>query len=272
MSPAFHKITIKRKYHMNKYSNSDSFDNILKSLPKEELQFVETILKGVFSDYRTLCPEKLDEYTPIIEPNGMCENRSIIFSQLNPQMTQRDVFEIASKYGDVKKIDMNNISDGKAEITFYDLRSATKMYKHLSNTSFAPFDIVYYNKKIHPPNEGSIVIFNIPPEIKDSELLQIFWKFGDIKEMRPSPNLGQKYIEYFDSRDAFKAKKKMNRTRIFNGPKKIIVDFSLPGGFRIPIKIPESNEKKSQIQIEQSPKKRRLNILIRQNVNDVKAL
>ncbi|KAK6922317.1 RNA recognition motif domain [Dillenia turbinata] len=78
-------------------------------------------------------------------------------------------------------------------------------------------------------NQGTIVIFNLDSHVSSHDLRQIFEPFGGVKELRETPlKRQQRFIEYFDVRDATKALAEMNGKEI-NG-KSIIIEFSRPGG------------------------------------------
>ncbi|KAF9606014.1 hypothetical protein IFM89_021436 [Coptis chinensis] len=80
-------------------------------------------------------------------------------------------------------------------------------------------------------NHGSIVIFNLDSGISASKLNEIFQKFGPIKEVRETPTKrNQRFVEFFDMRDAARAIKEMDGKEI-NG-KKVLIEFSRPGGHR----------------------------------------
>ncbi|PON42316.1 Splicing factor-like protein [Parasponia andersonii] len=78
-------------------------------------------------------------------------------------------------------------------------------------------------------NQGTIVIFNLDSEVTTSTLKDTFQVFGPIKELRETPSKKhQKFVEFFDVRDAAKALKEMNGKQI-NG-KEVVIEFSRPGG------------------------------------------
>ncbi|KAK6930920.1 Mei2-like, C-terminal RNA recognition motif [Dillenia turbinata] len=78
-------------------------------------------------------------------------------------------------------------------------------------------------------NQGTIVIFNLDSHVSSRDLRQIFEPFGAVRELRETPlKRHQRFIEYFDVRDAAKALAEMNGKEI-NG-KSIIIEFSRPGG------------------------------------------
>ncbi|XP_015894490.3 protein terminal ear1 [Ziziphus jujuba] len=78
-------------------------------------------------------------------------------------------------------------------------------------------------------NQGTIVIFNLDSEVTASSLKDIFQAFGPVKELRETPSKKhQKFVEFYDVRDAAKALKEMNGKEIHGKP--IVIEFSRPGG------------------------------------------
>ncbi|VVA13279.1 PREDICTED: MEI2 [Prunus dulcis] len=78
-------------------------------------------------------------------------------------------------------------------------------------------------------NQGTIVIFNLDSAVTTSTLKDTFQAFGPVKELRETPSKKhQRFIEFFDVRDAAKALKEMNGKEI-NG-KPVVIEFSRPGG------------------------------------------
>ncbi|PIN05652.1 Protein Mei2, essential for commitment to meiosis [Handroanthus impetiginosus] len=78
-------------------------------------------------------------------------------------------------------------------------------------------------------NQGTLVIFNLDPGVSTSHLKEIFEAFGPVKELRETPNKrNQRFVEFYDVRDAAKAMAAMNGKEIYN--KTIVIEFSRPGG------------------------------------------
>ncbi|KAG7032322.1 Protein terminal ear1-like protein, partial [Cucurbita argyrosperma subsp. argyrosperma] len=87
-------------------------------------------------------------------------------------------------------------------------------------------------------NQGTIVVFNLDSTVSTSCLKEIFETFGillnfsflgPVKELRETPlKMQQRFVEFFDIRDAGKALKEMNGKEI-NG-KSVVIEFSRPGG------------------------------------------
>ncbi|KAK3026068.1 hypothetical protein RJ639_042560 [Escallonia herrerae] len=78
-------------------------------------------------------------------------------------------------------------------------------------------------------NQGTIVIFNLDANVSSNHLKQIFEAFGLVKELRETPmKRNQRFVEFYDTRDAAKALAEMNGKEI-NG-KQVVIEFSRPGG------------------------------------------
>ncbi|EOY00718.1 hypothetical protein QUC31_014149 [Theobroma cacao] len=79
-------------------------------------------------------------------------------------------------------------------------------------------------------NQGTVVVFNLDPGVSTSKLKEIFQAYGPVKELRETPlKKHQKFVEFFDVRDAAKALREMNGKEI-NG-KQVVIEFSRPGGY-----------------------------------------
>ncbi|XP_057507549.1 protein terminal ear1 homolog [Actinidia eriantha] len=78
-------------------------------------------------------------------------------------------------------------------------------------------------------NQGTLVIFNLDPDVSTSSLKQIFVAFGPVKELRETPlKRHQRFVEFYDIRDAARALSEMNGKEIHG--KNVIIEFSRPGG------------------------------------------
>ncbi|RVX04283.1 Protein terminal ear1 [Vitis vinifera] len=87
-------------------------------------------------------------------------------------------------------------------------------------------------------NQGTLVIFNLDSEVSTSSLRDIFETFGranaflsrgSIKELRETPlKRHQRFVEFFDIRDAARALREMNGKKIQG--KRVVIEFSRPGG------------------------------------------
>ncbi|KAL5762280.1 hypothetical protein ACOSP7_018544 [Xanthoceras sorbifolium] len=79
-------------------------------------------------------------------------------------------------------------------------------------------------------NQGTIVAFNLDSGVSSSTLKELFQAFGAVKELRETPlKKHQRFIEFYDIRDAAKALKEMNGKEIYGKP--VVIEFSRPGGY-----------------------------------------
>ncbi|XP_059655196.1 protein terminal ear1-like [Cornus florida] len=78
-------------------------------------------------------------------------------------------------------------------------------------------------------NQGTLVIFNLDPDVSTAYLKEIFQAFGPVKELRETPlKRHQRFVEFYDVRDSAKALEEMNGKEI--GGKHVVIEFSRPGG------------------------------------------
>jgi RNA recognition motif-containing protein len=119
-------------------------------------------------------------------------------------------------------------------VSYYDIRHAKLAMKNLQGKTVKrrKLDIHYSIPKDNPSerdlNQGTLVVFNLDSSISNDELKLIFGQFGEVKEIRETPNKKHhKFIEFFDVREADKAMKELNKVDIKG--KKIKIEPSRPG-------------------------------------------
>ncbi|KAJ0779909.1 putative RNA recognition motif domain, mei2-like RNA recognition, RNA-binding domain superfamily [Helianthus annuus] len=80
-------------------------------------------------------------------------------------------------------------------------------------------------------NQGTLVVFNLSSDVTPGTVKEIFEAFGCVKELRDTPlKKNQKFVEFYDTRDASKALVNINGKEI-NG-NTVVVEFSRPGGYK----------------------------------------
>ncbi|PPD71481.1 hypothetical protein GOBAR_DD31621 [Gossypium barbadense] len=95
---------------------------------------------------------------------------------------------------------------------------------------WAHFTIPASNAVPEGNNQGTVVVFNLDTAVSISQLKDIFQAYGPVKELRETPlKKHQKFVEFYDVRDAAKALREMNGKEI-NG-KQVVIEFSRPGGY-----------------------------------------
>ncbi|KAL3726368.1 hypothetical protein ACJRO7_031285 [Eucalyptus globulus] len=79
-------------------------------------------------------------------------------------------------------------------------------------------------------NQGTLVVFNLDPDVSTASLREVFEPFGPVKELRETPfKKHQRFVEFYDVRDAAKALAQMNGKEIHG--KNVVIEFSRPGGY-----------------------------------------
>ncbi|EDR26847.1 hypothetical protein EDI_341780 [Entamoeba dispar SAW760] len=116
-------------------------------------------------------------------------------------------------------------------ISYFDLRDAKTVYRLLQNKYSVSYAIAKDVLNDNEQNQGTIVVFNIEYSITNTQLKDVFGRYGDIKEIRETPNKKHhKFIEYYDLRNAQKAIEKLNHFEMKG--RKIKIEPSRPGGIR----------------------------------------
>ncbi|TKY47702.1 terminal ear1 [Spatholobus suberectus] len=149
-------------------------------------------------------------------------------------------------FGDVRALQTEALRHGIVTVHFYDLRHA--------ETAFAAIRMQHHYPQFYPVpgllagrpvwahyvlpasdalpdahNQGTLVVFNLDPNVSTENLRRVFEPFGPIKELRDTPwKKNQRFVEFFDVRDAAKALKRMNGKEIHGKP--VVIEFSRPGG------------------------------------------
>ena len=139
----------------------------------------------------------------------------------------REVFELFNKYGEIisSKICEDEDGDllGYGYINYYSLDSAESAIKDLNKKNIwgSVLEIEHFQKKNErlQTNLGnnSIYIKNIPDKINESDMKNIFKKFGDITWSKVlTDNNGRKFaiIVFNNTESALKAKEEMNDKKI----------------------------------------------------------
>lgn len=122
-------------------------------------------------------------------------------------------------------------------VSFFDLRHAQKAMLNLGGKALsngAILELQYHflrdsgSALSKDANQGTLVIFNLDPSITNAELGELFGKYGELKEIRESPNKKHKFVEFYDVRCAEKAIKALNKSDLHG--RKIKIEPSRPGG------------------------------------------
>ncbi|XP_074309977.1 protein terminal ear1 homolog [Silene latifolia] len=202
---------------------------------------------------------------PSIPPPSSAPTRALLLSAVPPQTSESTLRRDLEPFGDVRAVQMERVREGIVTVHFYDLRSAHAALDSIRNQHMqhqhrlrvffsSPFNVVDPTP-VPPPgpgivsgrvvwahftipvtnafpdglNQGTIVIFNLDPNVSAPSLKTIFKVFGAVKELRETPmKRTQRFVEFFDVRDASRALMEMNGKEI-NG-RSVVIEYSRPGG------------------------------------------
>ena len=188
-----------------------------------------------------ICPEKLSNPI-IVRPEGEAmtdpteiESRAVNVHNLPKHYDESNIDEIVHPSNVIKSF---TYEDDDLHIEFYDIRHALAFRHFYNNLKFngvtievkysAPRQVVGSQ---HPINNGTIVLFHLPPSITNPMLSQYFSQYGEIRQIRGTPQKPtQRFIEYWDTRSSEAAVNAMNGALM--GGSKISIEFSVPGGMR----------------------------------------
>ncbi|KAL4361750.1 hypothetical protein GQ457_04G009780 [Hibiscus cannabinus] len=201
---------------------------------------------------------------PPLPPPTVAATRALVLTLVPCDVTETMVREELQVFGEVRGVQMERVREGFVTVHFYDLRHAEKALKeirgqHMQQQTrlrdqyvaaaagcepgdpngrgliagrpvWAHFIIPACNAVPDGNNQGTIVVFNLDPSVSVSKLRDIFQAYGPVKELRETPlKKHQKFVEFYDVRDAAKALREMNGKEI-NG-KQVVIEFSRPGGY-----------------------------------------
>ncbi|CAN1312866.1 Protein terminal ear1 [Linum perenne] len=182
-------------------------------------------------------------------PPAVAPTRAILVSSLpvDGRVSETLVRRELEVFGAVRGVQMERIRDGIVTVHFYDIRHAEAALDAIRDhqyhmhrrrrrpfegwpTVWAQFTIPSIHAMPEGQNQGTIVVFNLDPNASAYHLRQIFQPYGAVKEIRETPmKKQQRFIEFYDIRDASKALNNMNGKEILGKP--VVIEFSRPGGF-----------------------------------------
>ncbi|GMI75067.1 terminal EAR1-like 1 [Hibiscus trionum] len=198
---------------------------------------------------------------PPLLPPTVAATRALVLTLVPCDVSETMVREELQVFGEVRGVQMERVREGFVTVHFYDLRHAEKALKeirgqHMQHQTrvrdqyvaavsgcdpsargliagrpvWANFIIPASNAVPDGNNQGTVVVFNLDPSVSIPKLKDIFQAYGQVKELRETPlKKHQKFVEFYDVRDAAKALREMNGKEI-NG-KQVVIEFSRPGGY-----------------------------------------
>lgn len=168
----------------------------------------------------------------MVAPNYNLKHSSRIIAVQNANLFRDDlIISCFEKFGELRSVKKVN---NTYYISYYDLRCSQLAMQNLNNSYLNDnmLELSFYFMRefssIEESNQGTLVVFNLDQYVSIEDLYSIFGKYGEIREIRESPNRKHKFIEFYDVREADMAMRYLNKTQI--NDKKIKIEPSRPGG------------------------------------------
>ncbi|KAL1200678.1 Protein MEI2-like 3 [Cardamine amara subsp. amara] len=170
-------------------------------------------------------------------PYGEHPSRTLFVRNINSNIDDFELRTLFEHFGDIRTLYTACKHRGFVMISYYDIRASRAAMRTLQSKLLKrrKLDIHFSIPKDNPSekdvNQGTLVVFNLAPSVSNRDLENIFGAYGEIKEIRETPNKRHhKFVEFFDVRSADAALKALNRTEIAG--KRIKLEHSRPGGAR----------------------------------------
>ncbi|XP_031389669.1 protein MEI2-like 5 isoform X4 [Punica granatum] len=170
-------------------------------------------------------------------PYGEHPSRTLFVRNINSNVEDSELRSLFEQYGDIRTMYTACKHRGFVMISYYDIRGARTAMRALQNKPLRrrKLDIHFSIPKENPTdkdiNQGTLVVFNLDLSVSNEQLLKIFGCYGEVKEIRETPQKRHhKFIEYYDVRHAEAALKSLNGCDIAG--KRIKLEPSRPGGAR----------------------------------------
>ncbi|XP_022679982.1 protein MEI2-like 5 isoform X2 [Setaria italica] len=170
-------------------------------------------------------------------PFGEHPSRTLFVRNINSNVEDSELRSLFEPFGDIRSMYTATKHRGFVMISYYDIRDARTAMRTLQNKPLRrrKLDIHFSIPKENPSdkdmNQGTLVIFNLEPAVSNEELLRIFGAFGEVREIRETPQKRHhRFIEYYDVRAAEAALRSLNKSDIAG--KRVKLEPSRPGGAR----------------------------------------
>ncbi|KAG2490810.1 hypothetical protein HYH03_010732 [Edaphochlamys debaryana] len=142
-------------------------------------------------------------------------SRTLFVRHISPTATDEELHAMFKVFGDVRHIYTVSKHRGFVMVTYFDLRAAARAQAalHGAPLSGTPLEVTFCAPKGDATvNQGTVTVFNLDPDTSNDHLVWLFHKFGDVKDIRESPDRSnQKFITFFDTRHALAALRAMNK-------------------------------------------------------------
>ncbi|KAK4762494.1 hypothetical protein SAY86_008262 [Trapa natans] len=148
-------------------------------------------------------------------------SRTLFVRNMDSNAQDSEILTLFEQYGDICTIHTASKHQGYIVISYYDTRAAQKAMEYLHNRLMMgrKLDIHYTIPKdkssCRDISQGVLIASKVDHSISNDELHHIFCIYGDIKEIRSIPYRShQRFIEFYDSRDAAAAFHALDKSSI----------------------------------------------------------
>ncbi|KAJ6321441.1 hypothetical protein OIU77_011504 [Salix suchowensis] len=168
-------------------------------------------------------------------PPAVAPTRTLALSSVPSEVSESLIRRELEVFGEVRGIQMERVGYGTVTVHFYDLRHAERALREIREQHMLHQARL---RNIYIQNSESFS-FNIAPTPPPARgviagcvvwarcLKEIFQAFGAVKEVRETPlKRHQRFIEFYDVRDAAMALREMNGKEIYG--KQVDIEFSRP--------------------------------------------
>ncbi|KAJ6255103.1 protein mei2-like 2 [Anaeramoeba flamelloides] len=217
------------KYQYNNYHNF-KMDNTLtlnsKSLLIQEKKKALTNYfqqqKEIQTQNKNTDQDQISTQTEMLVPTiSVYPTRKIYIRLIPNNLSKQKMILFFKKFGSIRRSYLKHkLNSYSLIIEYYDLRHSESAHNEIHDKKIEDQEfLVNYVNTIplsdRNQNQGTLVVFGLTKYITNNELVDIFSKYGPLRDIRSTPNkVYHRFIEFYDIRDAEKAMKCLNKTKI----------------------------------------------------------
>ncbi|KAI7751678.1 hypothetical protein M8C21_006769, partial [Ambrosia artemisiifolia] len=172
-------------------------------------------------------------------PHGEHPSRTLFVRNINSNVEDSELKILFEQYGEIQTLYTTCKHRGFVMISYFDIRAARRAMQALQNKPLRrrKLDIHYSipkdNHSDKDTNQGTVVIYNLDSTISNDELRHVFGVYGEVKEIRETPQGSRhKSIEFYDIRAAETALRELNKSDMAG--KQMKLEPSHPGSSKRP--------------------------------------
>jgi RNA recognition motif-containing protein len=176
--------------NLNKvYSKYDEELGLLEEVNGEDKDEEDEELFGKFEyEKKQSLVDKDDKNKKVAEhPLGEHPSRTLFVRNISSNLSDEELRKIFEEHGAIRNMYTQCKHRGFVMISYYDIRHSKNAMKHLNGKIIKKrkIDIHYSIPKENPSekdvNQGTLVVFNLDPNVTNEELMEIFGKYGEVK-------------------------------------------------------------------------------------------